>query len=35
MTSERPAIVNIGSDASKVGFPLLAHYCAAKFGVVG
>ena len=33
--SGRGRIVNIGSDASKVGFPLLAHYCAAKFGVVG
>ena len=33
--SGRGRIVNIGSDAAKVGFPLLAHYCAAKFGVVG
>ena len=33
--SGRGRIVNIGSDASKVGFPMLAHYCAAKFGVVG
>ena len=33
--SDRGRIVNIGSDASKVGFPMLAHYCAAKFGVVG
>ncbi len=34
-SSGRGRIVNIGSDAAKVGFPLLAHYCAAKFGVVG
>ena len=33
--SGRGRIVNIGSDASKVGFPMLAHYCAAKAGVVG
>ena len=33
--SGRGRIVNIGSDAAKVGFPMLAHYCAAKFGVVG
>jgi NAD(P)-dependent dehydrogenase (short-subunit alcohol dehydrogenase family) len=33
--SGRGRIVNIGSDASKVGFPMLPHYCAAKFGVVG
>jgi len=28
-------IVNISSDAGKKGFPLLAAYCASKFGVVG
>jgi NAD(P)-dependent dehydrogenase (short-subunit alcohol dehydrogenase family) len=28
-------IVNIGSDASKIGWPLIASYCAAKFAVVG
>lgn len=33
--SGRGRIVNIGSDASKLGMPLLAHYCAAKFGLVG
>jgi NAD(P)-dependent dehydrogenase (short-subunit alcohol dehydrogenase family) len=33
--SGRGRIVNIGSDAAKVGFPMLAHYCAAKAGVVG
>ena len=28
-------IVNVGSDASKMGWPLIASYVAAKFGVVG
>ena len=28
-------IINVGSDASKVGVPMIPHYCAAKFGVVG
>ncbi len=33
--SGRGRIINIGSDASKVGFPMIPHYCAAKSGVVG
>jgi NAD(P)-dependent dehydrogenase (short-subunit alcohol dehydrogenase family) len=33
--SGRGRIVNIGSDASKVGFPLIHAYCAAKHGLVG
>lgn len=33
--SGRGRIVNIGSDASSVGWPLVSHYVAAKFGVVG
>ena len=33
--SGRGRIVNIGSDASKVGFPMIPHYCAAKHGVIG
>jgi NAD(P)-dependent dehydrogenase (short-subunit alcohol dehydrogenase family) len=33
--SRRGRIVNISSDAGKTGFPLLAAYCASKFGVVG
>ena len=33
--SGRGRIVNIGSDASRVGFPMIAHYCAAKHGVIG
>ena len=33
--SGRGRIVNIGSDASRVGFPLIPHYCAAKHGVIG
>jgi NAD(P)-dependent dehydrogenase (short-subunit alcohol dehydrogenase family) len=28
-------VVNISSDAGKKGFPLLAAYCASKFGVIG
>lgn len=35
IASGRGRIVNIGSDASKVGFPLIHAYCAAKHGVVG
>ena len=31
----RGRIVNIGSDAAKIGCPMLLSYCAAKFGVVG
>ena len=31
----RGRIVNIGSDASRAGFPLIPHYCAAKHGVIG
>ncbi len=34
-SGQRGRIVNIGSDASKIGWPLIASYCAAKFGVVG
>ena len=33
--SGRGRIVNIGSDASKIGIPMIPHYCAAKAGVVG
>lgn len=33
--SGRGRIVNIGSDASKVGFPMIIPYCASKFGLVG
>ena len=33
--SGRGRIVNIGSDASRVGFPMIPHYCAAKHGVIG
>ena len=33
--SGRGRIVNIGSDASKIGWPLVTSYVAAKFGVVG
>ena len=33
--SGRGRIVNMGSDASSVGWPLVSHYVAAKFGVVG
>ena len=28
-------IVNIGSDAAKIGCPMILSYCAAKFGVIG
>lgn len=34
-SGRRGRIVNIGSDASKIGWPLITSYCAAKFGVVG
>ena len=34
-SGRRGRIVNIGSDASKVGWPTISSYCAAKFGVVG
>lgn len=33
--SGRGRIVNIGSDASRIGFPMIPHYCAAKHGVIG
>ena len=33
--SPRGRIVNIGSDAAKLGIPLVPHYCAAKAGVAG
>lgn len=33
--SRRGRIVNIGSDASKLGCGMIVSYCAAKFGVVG
>lgn len=33
--SGRGRVVNISSDAGKTGFPLLAAYCASKFGVIG
>ncbi len=33
--SGRGRVVNIASDAGKTGFPLLAAYCASKFGVLG
>ena len=35
IASGRGRIINIGSDASRVGFPLIPHYCAAKHGVIG
>ncbi len=34
-SGRRGRIVNIGSDVSRIGFPLIASYCAAKAGVVG
>ena len=34
-SGRRGRIVNIGSDVSRIGFPLIAPYCAAKSGVVG
>jgi NAD(P)-dependent dehydrogenase (short-subunit alcohol dehydrogenase family) len=33
--SGRGRIVSISSDAGKKGYPLIASYCAAKFGVIG
>ena len=33
--SGRGRIVNIGSDASKMGWPIITPYVAAKFGVLG
>jgi len=33
--SGRCRIVNIGSDASKIGSPMIVPYCASKFGLVG
>ena len=34
-SGSRGRIVNLGSDASRMGWPRIASYCAAKFGVVG
>ena len=34
-SGQRGRIVNIGSDASKIGWPQIAPYCAAKSAVVG
>ena len=34
-SGRRGRIVNLGSDASRIGWPLIASYSAAKFGVVG
>jgi NAD(P)-dependent dehydrogenase (short-subunit alcohol dehydrogenase family) len=33
--SSRGRIVNIASDAAKIGFPLICHYTAAKAGLAG
>ena len=33
--SGRGRIVNLGSDAARIGCPQIVPYCAAKFGVVG
>lgn len=33
--SGRGRIVNIASDAAKIGFPYIAHYSAAKAGLIG
>ena len=33
--SGRGRIVNLGSDAGRIGCPQIVPYCAAKFGVVG
>lgn len=34
-SGQRGRIINIGSDAAKIGCPMILSYCAAKFGVVG
>lgn len=34
-SGRRGRIVNIGSDASRIGWPTISSYVAAKFGVVG
>ena len=34
-SGRRGRIVNIGSDAARIGCPMLLSYCAAKFGVIG
>ena len=34
-SGQRGRIVNIGSDAAKIGCPMILSYCAAKFGVIG
>jgi meso-butanediol dehydrogenase/(S,S)-butanediol dehydrogenase/diacetyl reductase len=34
-SGRRGRIVNIGSDAAKIGCAMITSYCAAKFGVVG
>lgn len=34
-SGRRGRIINIGSDAAKIGCPMILSYCAAKFGVVG
>ena len=34
-SGRRGRIVNIGSDAAKIGCPMIVSYCAAKFGIVG
>ena len=34
-SGRRGRIVNIGSDAAKIGCPMLLSYCAAKFGIIG
>jgi meso-butanediol dehydrogenase/(S,S)-butanediol dehydrogenase/diacetyl reductase len=35
LSGRRGRIVNIGSDASKIGCAMISAYCAAKWGVVG
>lgn len=34
-SGRRGRIVNIGSDAAKIGCSMIVSYCAAKFGVIG
>ena len=34
-SGRRGRIVNIGSDAAKIGCPMILSYCASKFGVIG